>query len=119
MGRNKVWIQERRALIHSFAVEDPSDDFVRIRDFVDCSNCAALDAFAPQELHKGYSAAMVTECNKKFKICRRQSRRVYEILRMRAVEKGNKQQLHAFKEDVKSRLSRPFLVSDSFIFVLH
>jgi len=93
-------------------VEDPSDDFVRIRDFVDCSNCAALDAFAPQELHKGYSAAMVTECNKKFKICRRQSRRVYEILRMRAVEKGNKQQLHAFKEDVKSRLSRPFLKED-------
>merc|ERR1712241_1583661 len=67
-------------------VEDPSDDFVRLRDFVDCTNCATLDAFAPHNLHKGYSAAMVKECNQKFKICRRQSRRVYEILRMRAVE---------------------------------
>jgi len=55
---------------------------------------------------------MVKECNQKFKICRRQSRRVYEILRMRAVEKGNKQQLLAFKEDVKARLSKPFLKED-------
>jgi len=93
-------------------VEDPSDDFVRLRDFVDCTNCATLDAFSPQNLHKGYSAAMVKECNQKFKICRRQSRRVYEILRMRAVEKGNKQQLLAFKEDVKARLSKPFLKED-------
>ena len=56
---------------------------------------------------------MVNDCNKKFKICRRQSRRVYEILRMRAVEKGNKQQLNSFREDVKARLSKPFLVRDA------
>lgn len=86
---------------------------MRIRDFVDCSNCSTLDAFSPQNLHKGYSAAMVNDCNKKFKICRRQSRRVYEILRMRAVEKGNKQQLNSFREDVKARLSKPFLVRDA------
>merc|ERR1711934_324758 len=66
----------------------------------------------PQNLCKGYSAAMVKDCNKKFKICRRQSRRVYEILRLRAVEKGNKQQLLSFREDVKARLSRPFLKED-------
>jgi len=93
-------------------VEDPSDDFVRLRDFIDSSNCATLDAFSPQNLCKGYSAAMVKDCNKKFKICRRQSRRVYEILRLRAVEKGNKQQLLSFREDVKARLSRPFLKED-------
>ena len=85
---------------------------MRLRDFVDSTNCATLDAFSPQNLRKGYSAAMVKDCNKKFKICRRQSRRVYEILRMRAVEKGNKQQLLSFREDVKARLSRPFLVRD-------
>ena len=61
---------------------------------------------------------MVKECNQKFKICRRQSRRVYEILRMRAVEKGNKQQLLAFKEDVKARLSKPFLVRHHMILLL-
>lgn len=31
-------------------VEDPSDNFVRLRDFVDTKNCLGLAAFAKQEV---------------------------------------------------------------------
>ena len=34
-------------------VEDPSDNFVRLRDFVDTKNCLGLAAFAKQEVRNG------------------------------------------------------------------
>lgn len=34
-------------------VEDPSEDFQRLRDFNDCSSCEGLDAFTPENLVKG------------------------------------------------------------------
>lgn len=55
-------------------VEDPSDAFVRLRDFVDARNCLALDAFAKDKLKAGYSEEMTKASNEKYKICRRQSR---------------------------------------------
>ncbi len=95
----------------SLAVEDPSEDFVRLRDYVDSVNCSELASFAPASLRGGFSAAMVKECNERFKICRRQARKVYEILRLRAVPSGGKAEKAAFVEDVKTRLAKPFLVS--------
>jgi histone acetyltransferase 1 len=91
-------------------VEDPSDDFVRLRDFVDSRSCMSLDAFQPKNVMRGYSLEMVTKSNEEYKICRRQARRVYEILRLNATNKNNKAELEAFRSDVKARLSRPFLV---------
>lgn len=35
------------------AVEDPSDDFQRIRDYVDTKNCESLGAFQPDKLYEG------------------------------------------------------------------
>jgi len=51
-----------------FAVEDPSENFQRVRDYVDAKNCSTLAAFDPKQLKKGFSDAMVTEARTKLKI---------------------------------------------------
>ena len=50
------------------SVEDPSEDFVRCRDYVDCLNCMKLDEFNKVHLCKGYSNSMKTAALNKFKI---------------------------------------------------
>lgn len=35
-------------------VEDPAEDFQRIRDYVDAKNCETLPAFQPAKLLQGY-----------------------------------------------------------------
>ena len=42
-------------------VEDPSEEFVRLRDYVDAANCMKLDAFSNDKLSKGFSSEMVEE----------------------------------------------------------
>lgn len=50
---------------YDITVEDPSDGFVRLRDFVDCRNALQLPAFQPPSIHgpfqgKIFSAARDT-----------------------------------------------------------
>ena len=61
-----------RSDIVDITVEDPSDDFIRLRDFTDALNCTALDAFGKENLKKGFSEEMTKEANKKFKLCKKQ-----------------------------------------------
>lgn len=49
-------------------MEDPSDDFARLRDFVDTKNCLSLDSFSKSKLNEGFSQAMVEEAQKKLKL---------------------------------------------------
>jgi histone acetyltransferase 1 len=61
----------------------------------------------------GFTDTMATEANKKLKICRRQTRRVYEILRLHFAVKvgGMSDKNEAYKDyrvDVKKRLNVPF-----------
>lgn len=37
-------------------VEDPSDDFQRLRDYVDAKNCESLPAFSRANLFNGYES---------------------------------------------------------------
>ena len=59
---------------------------------------------------------MASEANKKLKLCKRQARRVYEILRLHYVQKagGLTDKNQAYKDyrvAVKKRLNKPFQVS--------
>lgn len=55
----------------SFAiVEDPSENFQRVRDFVDVKNCQGLSSFQPSKLLKGFSEDMQKEAREKFKLNR-------------------------------------------------
>ncbi|KAK2150607.1 hypothetical protein LSH36_399g07001 [Paralvinella palmiformis] len=94
--------------ILDITVEDPSENFQRVRDFVDCKNCMRLPSFQPEELHQGFSEKMRLETREKLFINRKQARRIYEILRLRATNMANKEQQRGYRLDIKKRLNSPF-----------
>jgi len=89
-------------------VEDPSEGFQRMRDCVDAANCLKLASFTRDALLRGFSYDMELEAREKLRLNRRQARRVYEILRLRATDRSNSQLYRAYRLDVKRRLNIPF-----------
>lgn len=49
-------------------VEDPSEDFQRMRNFVDARLCRDLQAFAREEIKKGFSKEMVRQARETHKV---------------------------------------------------
>ena len=49
-------------------VEDPSYDFIRLRDYIDALECSKLPAFAPEILRSGFSGEMVQQAREQLKI---------------------------------------------------
>lgn len=93
-------------------VEDPSDNFARLRDFVDSKNCLQLESFQPVKLLQGFSDDMVKEAKEKLKLNKRQVRRVYEILRLHVTDRSNKESYKRYRLDVKSRLNVQYKKED-------
>merc|ERR1719378_658315 len=89
-------------------VEDPSEDFVRLRDFVDCQRCKALPSFQREQLLTGFSDKMTKEARSGLKICKSQVRRVYEILRLQATNLAEPSEYRDYRLDVKQRLNIPY-----------
>jgi histone acetyltransferase 1 len=89
-------------------VEDPSDNFVRLRDFVDTRNCLKLEAFSKENVIKGFSEEIAAAAAKELKICRKQARRVYEIIRLHYTSLSDLQQYKDYRIDVKRRLNVPY-----------
>jgi len=94
--------------VTDITVEDPSDNFVRLRDFVDTKNCLKLDAFAKSEVLNGFTDDMAKAAINELKICKKQARRVYEIIRLHHTSLSDKDQYKSYKLDVKKRLNVPF-----------
>ncbi|XP_053969592.1 histone acetyltransferase type B catalytic subunit [Anastrepha ludens] len=86
-------------------VEDPSDDFQRLRNFVDARLCMGLKSFARDVIKKGFNKEMVREARESLKLNPRQCRRVYEILRFFYTNCLDKDDYHAYRLDVKRRLN--------------
>ncbi|XP_026497370.1 histone acetyltransferase type B catalytic subunit [Vanessa tameamea] len=89
-------------------VEDPSKDFQRIRDYVDSKYCESLPAFHPSKLTQGFSEEMAKQACSKFKINKKQARRIYEILRLKNTNLSDKTAYLNYRLDVKNRLNAPF-----------
>jgi histone acetyltransferase 1 len=94
--------------VKEITVEDPSDDFERLRDFVDARDCSKLSTFVPENLVQGISTDMLDEAKKVLKMTSRQSRRVYEMLRLRETNIHNEKDFKEFRLDVKRRLNIPY-----------
>ncbi|KAI9552811.1 hypothetical protein GHT06_020691 [Daphnia sinensis] len=94
--------------ILDITVEDPSDEFTRLRDFVDAQNCKKLPSFSKEKLHQGFTAEMVDEAQRDLKINKKQARRVYEILRFHATNLSDLEEYRAYRLDVKRRLNIPY-----------
>jgi len=89
-------------------VEDPSDNFVRLRDFVDTKNCLKLPGFSKEKVMAGFTDEMANEAAKELKICKKQARRVYEIIRLHYTSIANKEEYKQYRIDVKRRLNVPY-----------
>lgn len=86
-------------------VEDASEDFQRLRNTIDCRLLKDLPAFASEKLKSGFSTNMAKEAKEKFKITPKQSRIVYEILRLGVTNTLSHGDYKAYRLDVKKRLN--------------
>ena len=90
-------------------VEDPSDSFSQLRNFVDCLACSKLPAFSRKSLHEGWNKKMAEEAKEKLRINGRQARKVYEILKLKCVDTNNEEEYRNYRLEVKRRLSAPLM----------
>lgn len=97
-----------RKQVKDITVEDPSVTFQRLRDYMDAINCSTLPSFTRECLLQGFNKTMATEAKEKFKINKRQARRVYEILRFRITDLSNENEYREYRLDVKRRLNIPY-----------
>lgn len=88
-------------------VEDPSDDFRRVRNYVDAKLCLNLPQFAADKLKSGFNQAMIEAAKNQFKINPKQCRIVYEILRLNAININDPEEYKAYRLCVKKRLNVP------------
>lgn len=103
---DKFYVQDPQVL--DITVEDPSYDFMRLRDYVDALRCRDLAVFSPENIRNGFSDRMVEQARKELKINKVQCRRVYEILRLRVTDLSNAEEYKSFRLGVKNRLNVPF-----------
>ncbi|KAI5741343.1 hypothetical protein M8J76_012645 [Diaphorina citri] len=91
----------------SITVEDPSEECQSMRDYVDVSNCAKLTGWSKEQLVAGYTPAMEKQVYEELKLCKKQARRVYEILRLGATNMNNSSEYKQYRLLVKNRLNAP------------
>jgi histone acetyltransferase 1 len=89
-------------------VEDPSDNFIRLRDFVDTQNCMKNPAFSKESVLKGFTDAMAEVAAKDLKLCKKQARRIYEIIRLSHTSLSDPAAYKNYRVDVKRRLNAPY-----------
>jgi len=89
-------------------VEDPSDNFIRLRDFVDTQNCLKIPAFSKEKVLAGFTEEMSSAAASQLKLCKKQARRIYEIVRLHYTSRADAAQYKEYREVVKRRLNAPF-----------
>lgn len=87
--------------------EDPDEDFISMRDLLDCRNCLKLESFSTENLKKGWNDELAKEVQVKLKLCRRQARKVYEILKLRTIDKSDEEEYKNYRLEIKNRLNIP------------
>ncbi|XP_071826710.1 histone acetyltransferase type B catalytic subunit-like [Apostichopus japonicus] len=99
---------QKDSQVLDITVEDPSEEFVRLRDFVDCQDCGRLEAYTKDKLKGSFSQDMEKEAQSKYKINKKQARRVFEILKWMNVNQGDEEEVRSYRLEVKQRLNVPF-----------
>lgn len=94
--------------VTDITVETPSEDFQRVRDYVDVSYCSTLESYKPDKIQQGFNQNMIQQANKVYKINPKQARKAYEILRLNSTNQADKAQYQSYRLDVKKRLNVPF-----------
>ncbi|OZC11707.1 hypothetical protein X798_01570 [Onchocerca flexuosa] len=92
--------------------EVPAKSFITTRDYVNCCNCSTLKEFHADNLKKGFTEEMKSAALLRFKINPKQTRRVYEILRLHHIGVRDEEAMEKYRLDVKKRLEKPFKRSE-------
>lgn len=95
--------------IIEITVEDPSDDFQSVRNYIDAKICRKLPPFSVEKLRQGFSKEMVKEAREKGKINSIQCRRVYEILRLLHTNRNDDAEYREYRLDIKKRLNMIYI----------
>lgn len=90
-------------------VEDGSEDLQRLRNTIDARLLKELPIFAPENLSTGFNSKMAQEAKQKFKINPKQSRIIYEILRLGATNTQDQAEYKAYRLEIKKRLNMNYL----------
>lgn len=98
---------KRQPATLDITAEDPDEEFIAMRDLLDCRNCLKLDTFQPEKLREGWTEEIYKEAQEKLKLCRRQARKVYEILKLRVTNKSNEEEYKNYRMEIKNRLNIP------------
>uniref|UniRef100_A0AAZ3PAQ1 Histone acetyltransferase type B catalytic subunit n=1 Tax=Oncorhynchus tshawytscha TaxID=74940 RepID=A0AAZ3PAQ1_ONCTS len=93
--------------VQDITAEDPSENYVKLRDYVLVKLCQTLPSFSTDKLPLGFSDDMATEAREKFKINKKHARRVYEILRLRVTDMSDETKARDYRLEVKKRLFAP------------
>ncbi|RXG60256.1 Histone acetyltransferase type B catalytic subunit [Armadillidium vulgare] len=93
-------------------VEDPSESFQRLRDYVDARNCQELKDISFSDLPE-LTFEVLETVQKDLKLCKRQIRRVYEILKLQKINRQDEKEYREYRLFVKNRLNAPFRREDS------
>lgn len=67
--------QSQKSVV-DITVEDPSEDFQRMRNFVDARLCIKLKSFQKDEIKKGFNKDMVKEARETLKVSRIQKKKL-------------------------------------------
>lgn len=86
-------------------VEDPSDEFQRLRYYVDAKLCMKLKSFTREDVKKGFNKEMIKDARESLKLNPRQCRKVYEIIRLFYTNIHDKEDYTSYRLDVKKRLN--------------
>lgn len=95
--------------VTDITVEDASEDFQRLRNIHDARLLKDLSSYSKENLMKGFSTKMAQEAKDNFKINPKQSRIIYEILRLANTNTANKVEYKNYRLEVKKRLNMNYL----------
>ncbi|VDK78027.1 unnamed protein product [Litomosoides sigmodontis] len=102
----------RQPKVADITAEGPAESFIITRDYVNCCNCSTLKEFHADNLKNGFTEEMKNAALLQFKINPKQSRRVYEILRLHHISIQDEEAMKEYRLDVKRRLEKPFKRSE-------
>ncbi|CAB3383957.1 Hypothetical predicted protein [Cloeon dipterum] len=92
--------------VTDIAVESPSHEFQRLRDFVDCLACQKLPEFAPSKLKDNFSKEMEAVAKGKLKMGKKQAQRVYNILKLHSCNREREEDLEAYMDYLKKQADK-------------
>ncbi|KAF4517559.1 hypothetical protein B566_EDAN005123 [Ephemera danica] len=90
-----------------FQVESPSEEFQRVRDYVDCLTLAGLPNFSPDKLKKGLTKEMVADAKERLKMSKKQVQRVVNILRLQNCDEDNSREMEVYLSSLKEQVDKP------------